>query len=100
MAGMGFESSETDRMFAGIAYATPKSNLLSFFVNTGIFGLALYFYWFKQFILAGKQNLYLFQSFILLTFTSLFIELNPMFVYLMFLMILKEKEDEILKYNQ
>lgn len=97
MAGMGFASAETDGIFAGIAYATPKSNLLSFFVNTGIFGIALYFYWFKQFIAAGKENLYLFQSFILLTFASLFIELNPMFVYLMFLFILKEKEEEILE---
>ncbi|MBU1668205.1 hypothetical protein KKC13_07270 [bacterium] len=100
MVGMGFSSSETDGIFAGIAYATPKSNLLSFFVNTGIFGLALYFYWFKQFILVGKQNLYLFQSFILLTFASLFIELNPMFVYIMFLFILKEKEEEILQYQK
>lgn len=100
MAGMGFSSSETDGIFAGIAYATPKSNLLSFFVNTGVFGVALYFYWFKQFILAGKQNLYLFQSFILLTFASLFIELNPMFVYIMFLFILKEKEEELLPYQK
>lgn len=95
MVSYFFDSSETDRIIYGTGYATPKSNLLSFFVTTGIFGVALYVYWFKQFVLARKHNLYLFQSFILLTFASLFIELNPMFVYIMFLFILKEKEGEL-----
>jgi len=94
MSGMGFESSETDRILSGAAYATPKSNLLNFFVTTGIIGIFLYASWLKEFYVAGKKYMYLFQSFILLTFASMFIELNPMFMYIMFLFIIKEKEME------
>ncbi len=94
MAGVGFSSEETDNIFAGINYASSKSNLLYFFVSTGIFGIALYAYWFKIFWDARKEYEYLFQSFVSLTLASTFIELNPMFVYIMLLFILKEKEDE------
>jgi hypothetical protein len=92
MSHINFKSTETDEILAGLSYATPKSNLLSFFVVTGIVGISLYATWLKEFYIAGKQHAYLFQSFIILTFASLFIELNPMFVYIMVLFILKEKE--------
>lgn len=95
MIGIGFESPETDSIIYGSSYATPKSNLLNFLVATGIFGLLLYLHWFREFWKVRKVNHYLFQSFILLTFASLFIELNPMFIYLMYLFILKEKEEEL-----
>ena len=94
MSHIGFKSSETDRILAGVAYATPKSNLLNFFVTTGVVGIGLYLTWLKEFYIAGKHYTYLFQSFIILTFASLFIELNPMFVYIMMLFIIKEKEME------
>jgi len=95
MGSMGFKSSETDRILSGVAYATPKSNLLNFFVVTGVFGILLYISWLKEFYSIRKKYIYLFQSFILLTFASLFIELNPMFMYIMFLFLMKEKEMEI-----
>ncbi len=94
MSHIGFKSEETDRILSGIAYATPKSNLLNFFVTTGIIGIVLYATWLKEFFIVGKQYNYLFQSFIILTFASLFIELNPMFVYIMMLFIIKDKEIE------
>jgi len=94
MAGIGFSSEETDKIFQGVLYASSKSNLLWFFVSTGIFGIALYIYWFKIFWDARKEYEYLFQSFVALTLASTFIELNPMFLYIMILFILKEKEDE------
>jgi hypothetical protein len=90
MVNIGFSSSETDMIIYGGGYATPKSNLLGFFVSTGIIGIILYLYWLKSFIQIGG---YLLQSFITLTFASMFIELNPMFAYLMILFILKEKEE-------
>ena len=92
MNSIPFESAETDRIFEGIRYASNKSNLLQFFVSTGIFGLIFYISWFKSFFEVRKKREYLFQSFIILSLASTFIELNPMYVYFMFLFILKEKE--------
>jgi hypothetical protein len=91
MVNVGFSSPETDGIIYGGGYATPKSNLLDFFVVTGIFGITLYFYWLIQFIKTGG---YLLQSFIILTFASMFIELNPIFAYFMILFILREKEEK------
>jgi len=96
MRNIGFESIETDLIINGDLYATPKSNLLNFFVSTGFAGIALYAYWFREFFRIRKEKLYLFQSFILLTFASLFIELNPMFIYIIFLFVLKDKESELI----
>lgn len=92
MFAIPFESSETDDIFAGIKYASTKSNLFQFFVSTGLFGLFFYFSWLKSFFKIRKEKEYLFQSFIILSLASTFIELNPMYVYFMFLFILKEKE--------
>jgi len=94
MVHAGFSSPETDKILDGIYYASPKSNLLNFFVSTGIFGIGFYIYWFKQFFAIRKEQEYLFQSFIILSLASTFIELNPMYAYFMFLFILKEKEEK------
>ena len=100
MVDAGFSSPETDMIIYGDGYATPKSNLLDFFVATGFFGILLYIYWFIQFIQIGKSKGYLLQSFIILTLASTFIELNPLFVYIMILFILKEKEEVSLNNNR
>lgn len=92
MGNIPFESSETDDILAGIKYASNKSNLFQFFVSTGIFGFLFYFSWFKSFFKIRKKKEYLFQSFIILSLASTFIELNPMYIYFMVLFILKEKE--------
>jgi hypothetical protein len=94
MVNLGFSSPETDSIIYGALYASPKSNLLDFFVITGIFGIGIYLFWLNQFIKFAKQQSYLLQSFIALSFASLFIELNPMYVYFMILFILKEKEEK------
>lgn len=95
MSNIGFESPETDAIFSGIKYASTKSNLLNFFVSTGFLGLLIYLSWLKSFFQFRKEKEYLFQSFIILTLASTFIELNPMYVYFMILLILKEKEEHI-----
>jgi len=100
MLDAGFSSPETDMIIYGDGYATPKSNLLDFFVATGFFGILMYFYWFIQFIQIGKSKGYLLQSFIILSLASTFIELNPLFVYFMILFILKEKEERLLNTNR
>lgn len=100
MLNAGFSSPETDMIIYGGGYATPKSNLLDFFVATGLFGIVLYLYWFIQFIQIGRSNGYLLQSFIILTLASTFIELNPLFAYFMILFVLKEKEETILNNNR
>ncbi|HFU75100.1 MAG TPA: hypothetical protein ENK66_02535 [Arcobacter sp.] len=92
MVSIPFESAETDAIFAGIKYASTKSNLLNFFVSTGLFGILFYIFWFKSFFQIRRTKEYLFQSFIILSLASTFIELNPMYVYFMILFILKEKE--------
>ncbi len=94
MADAGFSSAETDKILEGIYYASSKSNLLAFFVATGIFGIALYISWFIEFWKIRKKYDYLFKAFITLSLASAFIELNPMFLYFMILFILKEKEEE------
>ena len=96
MINLGFSSPETDAIIYGGLYASPKSNLLDFFVITGVFGIGLYLFWLNIFIKFAKTQSYLLQSFIALSFASLFIELNPMYVYFMILFILKEKEEQIL----
>ena len=100
MVDAGFSSPETDMIIYGDGYATPKSNLLDFFVATGFFGILMYLYWFIQFIQIGKSKGYLLQSFIILTLASMFIELNPLFAYIMILFILKEKEETLLNNNR
>lgn len=93
MVNIGFESPETDAIIYGPLYASSKSNLLNYFVSTGIIGIFLYISWFKSFFQFRKQKEYLFQSFIILSLASTFIELNPMYIYFMILFILKEKEE-------
>ncbi len=93
MAHAGFSSPETDKIIEGIYYASTKSNLLNFFVSTGVFGIVLYIYWFRQFFAIRKEHEYLFQSFVILSLASTFIELNPMYMYFIFLFVLKEKEE-------
>jgi len=90
MPKTGIDNPETNRVIAEYS-ATARSNLLDLFLRTGIFGLLVYLYIGSWFYKIRKKHYYLYQSFIMLTLASLFIELNPMFAYLAILISILEK---------
>ena len=93
MPATGIDNPETNRVIAEYS-ATARSNLLDLFLRTGIFGIFIYGYLGYWFFKIRKKRYYLYQSFLILTFASLIIELNPMFAYLAILVSILEKENK------
>ncbi len=94
MTDTGIDNTETNEIIASYS-ATARSNLLDLFLRTGIIGLIIYCYIGSGFYHIRKSHYFLYQSFIMLTLASLFIELNPMFTYIAILRVLLEKETRI-----
>jgi hypothetical protein len=71
--------------------ASPKSNIINFIVSIGILSFFIFYQIFK-YVKSIKQFKYLHNAFIMLFLVSFFAELNPMWIYLMFLFVLGEIE--------
>ncbi|MCF6243899.1 MAG: hypothetical protein L3J43_02550 [Sulfurovum sp.] len=99
MPETGIDNPETNKVIEEYT-ATARSNLLDLFLRTGIFGILIYFYIGTWFYKIRKQRYYLYQSFLIFTLSSLFLELNPMFAYLAILVVILEKEKAQIKKEQ
>jgi hypothetical protein len=76
--------------------ASPKSNIINFIVSLGILSLFI-FYRIYKYAKSIQHIKYLHNAFIMLFLVSFFAELNPMWIYLMFLFVLGEIEKRNLK---
>jgi hypothetical protein len=73
--------------------ASPKSNIINFIVSIGLLAILIFYEIYKYFQ-SLRHIKYLYNSFIMLFLVSFFAELNPMWIYLMYLFTFGEIEKE------